>query len=123
MIRCLSLFDISRSSSSNEHAANQLKNWHCLLQALSLHSKFTVDSYPTNIFRDISGLGFGKNYVGQHNVWIFDFEIQDTELDMNELSNIVHQIPMITSLEETANFSINCTDLCGDNQNIVFLLL
>jgi hypothetical protein len=122
MIRCLSLFDISRSSSS-KHTPNQLRNWHCLLQALSLYSKFTVDSYPTQIFRDISGLGFGKNYVGQHNVWIFDFEIQDTELDMNELSNIVHQIPMITLLEETANFSINCTDLYGDNQNIVFLLL
>ena len=122
MIRCLSLFDISRVSSS-KHAANQLKNWHCLLQALSLYSKFTVDSYPTSIFRDISGLGFGKNYVGQHNIWIFDFEIQDAELDIGELLNIVHQIPMITSLEESIKFPINCTDLYGDNQNIVFLLL
>jgi hypothetical protein len=122
MIRCLSLFDISRISSS-EYAANQLKNWHCLLQALSLYSKFTVDSYPTKVFRDVNSLGFGKNYVGQHNVWIFDFEIQDAELDIGELLNIVHQIPMITSLEESAKFPINCTDLYGDNQNIVFLLL
>jgi len=121
MIRCLSLFDISRSSS--EHATNQLKNWHCLLQALSLYSKFTVESYPTQVYRNIDGLGFGKNYIGQHNVWIFDFEVQDVELEIAELTNIVHQIPMITNLEESVKFPIDCTDLYGDNQNIAFLLL
>ena len=121
MIRCMTLFDITRNG--DYYAADQLKNWHTLLQAINLKSIPTIQSYPKKLFRNMDGLGFGKRYSGVEHIWMFDFDTDDFDGDLTELKNNIDLIPMITGLEETVTDLDNYTIINGDNQNIVFLLL
>jgi len=120
MIRCLTLFDITRNG--DYHAQNQLKNWHTLMQAIGLKSIPTIEAYPTKIFRNIDSMGFGKNYTGFQNLWIFDFNSDNFKNDAETLGSI-DAIPMILGLEETAPNIKNYTVVSGENQNICFLFL
>jgi len=120
MIRCLTLFDITRSS---DHNSNQIKNWHTIIQALGLKSILTIHSYPKKVFRNIDGLEFGKNYIGNHNVWIFDFELENFNNNLEEICYMVDLIPMIQGLEESVKNLKNYTIADGENKNICFLLL
>jgi hypothetical protein len=117
----MTLFDITRNG--DYHAADQLKNWHTLLQAINLQSIPTIQSYPKRFFRNTDGLGFGKKYSGHEEIWMFDFDIDNFDDDLTELENNINLIPMITGLEETVKDLDHYTIAQGDNQNIVFLLL
>jgi hypothetical protein len=117
----MTLFDITRNG--DYHAADQLKNWHTLLQAINLQSIPTIQSYPKRFFRNIDGLGFGSKYSGHEEIWMFDFDIDNFDGDLTELENNNNLIPMITKLEETVNDLDHYTISHGDNQNIVFLFL
>ena len=120
MIRCITLFDITRNG--DYHAADQLKNWHTLLQAINLQSIPTIQSYPKRFFRNIDGLGFGSSYSGHQEIWMFDFTIDDFNNNLELLEKNIDLIPMITGLEETVENLKEYTITRGDNKNIVFLL-
>jgi len=117
----MTLFDITRNG--DYHAADQLKNWHTLMQAINIKSIPTIQSYPRKFFRNTDGLGFGKKYSGHEEIWMFDFNIDNFDGDITELESNIDLIPMITGLEETAKNLDHYTVTNGDNQNIVFLLL
>jgi hypothetical protein len=121
MIRCITLFDITRNG--DYHAAEQLKNWHTLLQSINLQSIPTIQSYPKRLFRNIDDLGFGQKYSGYEEIWMFDFEIENFDGNLSLFQENIDMIPMITGLEETAENLDHYTISHGDNQNIVFLLL
>ena len=120
MIRCLTLFDISRTG--DYHARNQLKNWHTLVQAIGLKSIPTIQTYPTKVYRKIDDIGFGKNYSGFHNVWLFDFDSDNFENNLETLET-VDKIPMIINLEETIKDIKNYTVVSGENKNISFFYI
>jgi hypothetical protein len=117
----MTLFDITRNG--DYHAADQLKNWHTLLQAINLQSIPTIQSYPKRLFRNIDGLGFGTKYDGYQELWMFDFDIDNFDNDLTLLKSNIDMIPMITGLEETAENLDQYTISHDDNQNIVFLFL
>jgi hypothetical protein len=124
MIRCLTLLDITKNQTPN-----QLKNWNTLLQALTLRSEVVVHNFSKKIFRNIDSLGFGSSFSGEHNVWVFDFELLTPHtvcIENDELYYLredTHLVPMITGLEETVKCKKNCLVHDGPNQNISFLLL
>ena len=118
MIRCFTLFDITHNKEKNP-----LRNWHTLIQALGLKSTLTIHSYSKKIYRNVAGINFGNNYSGFHNVWLFDFELDDFDGDLNNLEGDINFIPMITGLEESNKNLQNYTIINGENKNICFLLL
>ena len=122
MIRCFTLFDITKTG-GDYHAKNQLRNWHTLLQSLTTLSMVTINTEPKKIFRNIDGMTFGNNYSGFNDIWVFDFELSNTNIDILTIEDTVNLIPMIINLEETVEDLQNYTVTNGDNQNIVFLLL
>jgi len=121
MIRCLTLFDITRNG--DYYAQNQLKNWHTLVQAIGLKSIPTIQAYPTRVYRKIDDIGFGENYTGFHNVWLFDFDSDNFKNNLESLENEIGFIPMITGLEESVEDLKKYTIVSGENKNICFLLL
>jgi len=119
MIRCSTLFDISR----NNKDRNQLRNWHTLIQSIGLKSTPTIHSYPKKIYRNIDEMDFGNEYVGFHNIWLFDFELDNFDGDLITLANDIDFIPMIIGLDESVKNMQSYTISHGSNKNICFLLL
>jgi hypothetical protein len=126
MIRCFCLFDISINGSEQFYQL-QRRNWNTLLQTLSIRSSVILNTQPKKIWRSVENLGLGKDFSGYLNIWIFDFQLTDMQaiaLDDDPLYHLkqdVDYIPMITGLEETAQFSqkymrYNCAE-----QNVSFL--
>lgn len=122
MIRCFTLFDITRIN-GDYHAKNQLRNWHTIIQALTTHSTVTVDNGPKKLFRNIDGIGFGSNYSGFNEIWVFDFEFNDITIDISAIENTINLIPMISGLTETVKNLQNYTITNGPDKNICFLLI
>ena len=115
MIRCLTLIDLG-----SEHYPN--KNWISLQQSLSLCCKYEVTSFPKKVYRNIQGLDFGEQYVGFHNVWIFDFN-PDEKIVLNELEKIVQYLPIICGLNETIEYHNKCALTDTEFKNISFLYM
>jgi hypothetical protein len=126
MIRCFCLFDITVGS-DNPDSRNQKRNWHTMLQALSLRTGLIIHNAPKCIWRDVKNLGFGGEYTGSHNVWIFDLDVEDISAvsldddDLFWLTEDTNFIPMISGLSETAKFKINVLRQDGSGKNISFL--
>jgi hypothetical protein len=113
MIRCLTLVDIGTETNPN-------KNWISLMQSISLYCDYEIITQPKKIYRDILGLEFGENYSGFHNVWIFDFK-PTKNIKIDELSNVVHHLPIISGLNETIEFRLKCALIDSENKNICFI--
>ena len=124
MIRCFCLYDITHDGNQN-----QLRNWHTLLQALSIRSDITIQNYPKQVLRNIDSLGFGKNYTGKHKIWIFDFELDNpsaVSVDDDSLYYLIFDtdhVPMISGMNETVKFDKNFLIQYGNNKNISLLTL
>lgn len=121
MIRCFTLFDITQNGDS-QHIHNQTRNWHTLLQTLSLRSPIIVDNYPKKIFRNVNGLEFGENFNGFHEMWMFDFQY-DKKINLELIVKDTNYIPMITGLEETVILDKKCLISIGIDKNISFLYM
>ena len=115
MIRCLTLIDLGTESNPN-------KNWISLMQSISLYCDYEIQNFPKKIHRDLTGLDFGKTYSGFHNVWIFDFD-SNQEIDIAELEKIVQHLPIISGLNETIKFDINCALIDSEHKNTHFLVI
>jgi hypothetical protein len=115
MVRCLTLVDLGTEINPN-------KNWISLMQSISLYCDFEIQNFPKKIHRDLTGLDFGNVYNGFHNVWIFDFD-SNQEIDIIELEKIVQHLPIISRLNETIKFDINCALIDSDYKNTHFLMI
>lgn len=108
---------------------NQNRNFITLIQCVELRSIITYDTQPTSELIDITNLGFGTNYTGEHRVWTFRFmpdRIGVYNLDKRgpsgTLSDDLDCVPIIKNLNETINIVkavFDCKDTSVKNTIIV----
>lgn len=115
MIRCLTLIDLGSETNPN-------KNWISLLQSISLYGNFEIHTLPKKIYRNLTGLDFGKNYTGFHNVWMFDFDTTEP-LNIFEFEKVIQHLPIISGFNETIEFNIKCVLIDSEYKNTHFLII
>lgn len=101
--------EVRRNNQGTLVEANQYKNWITLKQCVELRSLIDYDHNPTVETVDVTGLGFGSEYKGKHQVWTFRFRpdragafsLEDEPTGL--LNESLHQVPVIKNLTETIN--------------------
>lgn len=109
---------------------DQQRNWETVLQVISLRAQpFHVSSsiFPRESSMDL--MEFGSSYVGIQKFWQFKFYIEHndifgsyTEHDFVSLKDF-DQVPIITSLTETAKFEYPIFFTSGEKKNVYFKFL
>jgi len=104
---------------------NQQANWNTFFQVLSMRVNPIPKGWPAVEKCNVSKLGFGTEYKGQHNVWTFNLEIErDFALDEDMLTIDFDLVPVINDLSETIlNNSEAFRTKDRQAQNIVFKLV
>jgi hypothetical protein len=101
--------EVRRNNQGSPIEANQYKNWITLKQCVELRSLIDYDHNPTVETVDVTGMGFGSEFKGKHQVWTFKFRpdragafsLDDEPTGL--LSESLHQVPVIKNLTETIN--------------------
>lgn len=96
---------------------DQYRNFTTLKQCLELRSNIipTSDSFVESV--DITDMGFGGQYTGEHNVWTFRFSPERqgayaSNYDpIASLYNDIHGVPIIQKLHESINIDMAIFDL------------
>jgi len=130
IIEIQTLVDITRTKVTRPNQGTQLaydqnRNFITLMQCIELRSVVSYDQPPEVSKMDIKDLGFGSNFKGRQNVWIFTF-IPDrvgvyTSADGNSIGSLIEDInavPIIKNLTETVNIDkaiFDCKDLASRN--------
>jgi len=130
IIEIQTLVDITRTKVTRPNQGTQLaydqnRNFITLMQCIELRSVVSYDQPPEVSKMDIKDLGFGSNFKGCQNVWIFTF-IPDrvgvyTSADGNSIGSLIEDInavPIIKNLTETVNIDkaiFDCKDLASRN--------
>ena len=130
IIEIQTLVDITRTKVTRPNQGTQLaydqnRNFITLMQCIELRSVVSYDQPPEVSKIDIKDLGFGSNFKGRQNVWIFTF-IPDrvgvyTSADGNSIGSLIEDInavPIIKNLTETVNIDkaiFDCKDLASRN--------
>lgn len=123
---CHTLIDITNTGvirdSADAHMhklRNQQRNWETFLQVLSLRSQPVIIEYP----RLLKGVpldqyGFSE---GKGNVWTFRFTSEHTDSYTVEiLEQDIHQVPILTGLDETVVFTVGVIDTRSSTKNTYF---
>jgi hypothetical protein len=123
------LIDITKTdvvSSASSMERNQHRNWETLVQVLGLRTQIMLlhTSGPRKL--DITKMGFGEDFVGEHLVWIFKFGVEQEAVFSN--SNSSHgtlegdcsSVPVILGLTETARIITPTFCASGTQKNIYF---
>ena len=83
----------------------QQQNFLTVLQTIGLRVNPEYVGSPTIISEVPSKLGLGRSYKTKQSVWKYVFDIDyEGALDIETLVNDFDLIPIITQLDETANF-------------------
>ena len=96
---------------------NQQRNYQAMLQVISLRCQPMLLSTPT-IEHDkiLKGLNFGSNFQ-EGNVWVFNFAVEQEGIfdlpgePMKLLLNDMHNVPIITGLDENVKFEVPIIDI------------
>lgn len=123
-IRCLTLFDITKTNVSNRRhllsetvdpnlikQRNQQSNFETLLQIIGLRSQPEDITDPVITKTKLDKKIWGSKYKSNSAVWSFSFTIQHPVVYSNEhdsLGNLYMDcdgVPMIINLEETAELN------------------
>ena len=80
--------------------------------------------FPEAVLDDLSNYSFGKNYVGQANVWSFEFEIEHPELFAegdDPIAKLISDSDLVPLVDHN-NIIIppRCLITSGDNCNIYY---
>jgi hypothetical protein len=101
---------VIRPNQGSQLAYDQNRNFITLRQCVELRSIVTYNDPPEVETVDVSTLGFGNQYKGNHKVWTFKFIPDRTGVYTSEDGNIVgclfqdlDLVPIIKNLEETVN--------------------
>lgn len=123
--KILTLIDITKTGArrgENNIAWKQEQNYNTLIGVLGLRVNPTVEQVPRCRKQPTKGMGFGRRYTGQHNIWEFEFEVEYEEaLTTAMLEEDFDLIPVINKLNETAKIdpSVFRTN-DATNRNIIF---
>jgi hypothetical protein len=120
---------VMRLNQGTQLMIDQNRNFTTLKQCAELRSVIIYDNLPILSVVDVTGLGFGTNFKGTHNVWTFRFtpdrlDVYKTENgdEIGELWNDIHGVPVIKNLTETINIDkavFNCKDSANKNTFIM----
>jgi hypothetical protein len=116
------LFDITetrqnRKQPDREYQWHQQQNFLMLMQTIGMRVNPQYDLSPVVEEVNLKNYHFGSDYRGVHKVWTWEFYIEYDSGFTDELGNPVglliedlHFVPMITELDETAEFRIPMFD-------------
>jgi len=83
----------------------QQQNFLTVMQTIGMRVNPTYVSKPVVVKEVPSKLGMGISYKTKQNVWTYKFDIDYADaIDIETLVNDFNLIPIITELEETAQF-------------------
>jgi hypothetical protein len=135
-IKILTLVDITatginRPTQGQQLSIDQQRNFITLLQCAELRSVVHYDEPPVCEEQDISDLGFGSKYKGNHKVWTFTFTPDRESVyrdsngdDLGYLINDINLVPVIKNLTETINIDKAVFDVSnGENRNTVVMAI
>lgn len=96
---------------------DQYRNFTTLKQCLEIRSNiiYVTDPYAETV--DISDMGFGGNFTGQHKVWTFRFNPEREGAYASNYDPIaslyddIHNVPIIQKLTESINIDMAIFDL------------
>lgn len=118
------------SRSQDIKSYNQQQNLNTLIQVIGLRSQPTNISVIKMEAQDLVNFNFGKQFVGLHNVWRFDFVAEHTDVynkgndPIYFLKEDNNGVAFIGKLDETANFTHNLFQTFDDNTlNLYFMKL
>ncbi len=124
--KLLTLIDITKTDARRGNQSDlykQQQNFFSVVQTVSLRANPTIESSPAVSKQTLKGLGFGADFVGEHNVWSLTFVFeQDRSHSIELLKEDFDMVPFIAGLTETTKFkdlAFNATD--AKRANIVFV--
>ena len=133
--KVLTLLDITETQQHRKEAGRELEwqqqqNFQMLLQVIGLRVNPLYRTGPTVEEANLKDYQFGSEYKGRHLMWEFVFEIEydggfTDSLGREEglLVELLHFVPMITGLTETADLSIPMFDTqAGQYRNTIVYL-
>jgi hypothetical protein len=92
----------------NDPAWHQQQNFLTVLQTIGLRVNITYTTTTTIQQQTAKSAGFGTVYKGKNNVWKFVFETDfDDATNIETMTNDFNMVPIITNLDETAEFKNN----------------
>lgn len=104
---------------------DQRRNFVTLIQCVELRSIISYNSAPTLELMDVTGMGFGSDYTGLHNVWTFSFMPDrvgvysiDKRGAAGALTDDIDGVPVIKNLTETINIEraiFDCINIATKN--------
>lgn len=125
---CYTLIDITNTGVIRDSAdaylhklRNQQRNWETFLQVLSLRSQPVIVEYPKLILSHVlQEHGFGTECdIG--NIWMFKFTSEHTDsYSVEYLESDIHQVPIITGLDETIKLRLSVIDTQSSSKNTYF---
>jgi hypothetical protein len=129
--RAYTLIDITETkvltqSIEQQKQRNQQRNWETIYQLLSLRAQLLEFNCMPVVSADIAEYAFGINYVGKHNIWMFDFAVErDDVYALNHdkfgvLKDDFKIAPIILGLDETATPPLPLFYASGADKNIYF---
>jgi hypothetical protein len=125
-----SLVDITATGvtrgDNDSQERNQQRNWETVLQCIGLRTQPQNIQPPTKTLADTEWLEFGDFYTGEHEVWVWYWSIEGTDIydlpgkSLGGLQQDFEQVPIITGLTETARFMLPIFYPYGTIKNIYF---
>jgi hypothetical protein len=109
--------NVNRPKQGSQKELDQQRNFTTLKQCLEIRSNIMFDIGPQTELKDIKGLGFGSEYKGKHQVWIFRFNPErngayvENGDEIGCLYTDIDQVPIVKSLAETINIDKAIFDL------------
>jgi hypothetical protein len=107
------------------HRRDQQRNWETMIQLLGLRAQPMYLTDPVILEdQDLDQYRFGPEFSGRHRIWRFEFASEHTQVygeNLQALLHDVHNVPIMTHLDETAAFSAPVFDTLG-HTNVYFIL-
>ena len=104
---------------------DQNRNFITLIQCIEIRSIIIYNNPPMCKLVDITDLGFGSDYQGEHLVWTFSFQPDligvyaiDKKSPLGGLVENIDGVPIIKNLSETINIAkaiFDCKDVANKN--------
>lgn len=116
---------VTRYSVSHEHTRNQQRNYETLIQILGLRTQL-LRIYQTNLFADLCDYKFGSSYIGKHNIWVFEFDVEYQDIytvdhiPFKILLDDFCKVPIIAGLAETVTLNMPLFYTSNNYKNLYF---
>jgi hypothetical protein len=124
----LTLIDITQTRArkgDDSFLQKQQQNYLTAIQTISMRANPEIRTTTSCDDRDITGLGFGTLYKGNHRVWKLNFNFEfDNSHSIDTLKFDFNLVPVIKNLNETVDLEDAAFITSSEElNNIVFLNL